>query len=366
MNANTRIAVAEFARIRTRPNFCKCSYAEVVLKSVLLLAVCVAAVGRNTATAHDDDGGPHGAAKEKSRVTIKTEDDKRVIEANGLPDHQPGQFPNRGNPNSIRAQHYKFEMPLKPKANDEPRQIDRNIFGVALNGVVFDPGTAEVWRPGASIVSRPGPDTRRGPEDDSREIWNYDAMGKMQLGIDQNHAHVQPTGAYHYHGLPTGLIDRLRTEKGPAGKDMLLIGYAADGFPIYAEFGYSNAKQESSPLKKLQPSYHLKKGNRPKGNAGPGGRYDGTFVQDYEFVKGSGDLDECNGRTGVTPEFADGTYYYVITSSFPFVPRFFRGTPDSSFEKHFGPPPGGPGGPDGPPGRRGRRGPPRGDGPPPE
>ena len=25
-------------------------------------------------------------------------------------------------------------------------------------------------------------------------------------------------------------------------------------------------------------------------------RYDGTFVADYEFVEGAGDLDECNGR----------------------------------------------------------------------
>jgi hypothetical protein len=318
--------------------------------------------------AHEEDQPGRDSDPAKSHVTIKTSGEKRIIEANGLPDHKPGQFPNRGNPNSISAQHYHFEMPLKPKANDEPRRIDRYIFGVAVNGVVFDPGTAEVWRAGDPIVSRPGPETHRGPGDGpGSHVLNYDAMGKMQLGIDQNHAHVQPTGAYHYHGLPTGLINRLRTEKGPAGKDMLLIGYAADGFPIYAEYGYEKANDASSPLKKLKPSYHLKKGNRPKGENGPGGKYDGTFTQDYEFTKASGDLDECNGRTGVTPEFADGTYYYVVTDNFPFIPRLFHGTPDRSFEKHFGPPPGGPdGGPDGPPRRRGRRGPPPfpGEGPP--
>lgn len=74
------------------------------------------------------------------------------------------------------------------------------------------------------------------------------------------------------------------------------------------------------------------KANRPKDDDGPGGKYDGTFVQDYEYVKGSGDLDECNGRTGVTPEFTNGTYYYVVTDAYPFIPRLFRGTPDSSFE----------------------------------
>ena len=142
---------------------------------------------------------------------------------------------------------------------------------------------------------------------------------------------------------------------------MLLIGYAADGFPIYAEFGHEKADDATSPLKKLRPSYHLKKGNRPTGDDGPGGNYDGTFVQDYEFTKDSGDLDECNGRKGVTPEYPDGTYYYVVTDSYPFIPRFFRGTPDVSFEKQR--PPGGP------PNRRGFRPPPRrpfpGESPPP-
>ncbi|MFO1162141.1 MAG: YHYH protein [Reyranellaceae bacterium] len=51
--------------------------------------------------------------------------------------------------------------------------------------------------------------------------------GARPLGIDQNKAHVQPDGSYHYHGLPTGLIDRL------GGRGMgLLVGWAADGFPI--------------------------------------------------------------------------------------------------------------------------------------
>jgi YHYH protein len=328
-------------------------------RSTTLLCTCAIALNTALARGHEADEPSSHADSGTSRVTIKNEGDKRIIEANGLPDHKPGQFPNRGNPNSISAQKYHFEMPLKPHKSDEPRPIDRFIFGVAVNGVVFDPGTAEVWRPGDAILSRPGRDTRRGPGDERGHIWNYDAMGKMQLGIDANHAHVQPTGAYHYHGLPTGLINHLRTEKGPAGKDMLLIGYAADGFPIYAESGYEKADDGASPIKKLKPSYHLIRGNRPKGDDGPGGKYDGTFVQDYEFIKGSGDLDECNGRTGVTPEFADGTYYYVVTDSYPFVPRFFRGTPDNSFAKRMGLPPRGPGGPppgEGPsPRRSGRR-----------
>jgi hypothetical protein len=40
---------------------------------------------------------------------------------------------------------------------------------------------------------------------------------------------------------------------------------------------------------------------------------------------GSGDLDECNGRMGVTPEFPDGIYHYYATDSYPFFQRCVKG-----------------------------------------
>jgi hypothetical protein len=52
----------------------------------------------------------------------------------------------------------------------------------------------------------------------------------------------------------------------------------------------------------------------------------GTFLQDYEYVAGSGDLDECNGRTGVTPEFPKGIYHYMVTDTWPYVHRCVKGT----------------------------------------
>jgi YHYH protein len=300
---------------------------------IVLVALAYVVLSTAYAWAHEE-GTP-------SEVTITELGDKRIIEANGLPDHEPGRFPNRGNPNEIGAQHYRFEMPLKPRANNESTPVERFIFGIAVNGVVFDPGTAEVWVPGERIVSRPGPGTRRPPGPPRDDAWNYDGMGTMNLGLDAHHAHVQPNGAYHYHGLPVGLIKRLQKDKGDSA--MLLVGYAADGFPIYAESGHAKADDASTPVKKLRSSYRLKTGKRPTGDEGPGGKYDGTFVQDYEFVAEGGDLDECNGREGVTPEYPDGTYYYVLTETFPFVPRYFRGDPDNSFERRR-PGPGGPGG----------------------
>ncbi|HYR58357.1 MAG TPA: YHYH protein [Chthoniobacteraceae bacterium] len=272
---------------------------------------------------------PSSSEKKANRVTITTEGDYRVIRSNGWPDHAPGAFPRRGNPNTASPQNYTFRVPLKPAIATTPARGGGWWFAVALNGVPFEPGTAENWN------------------NDPRSGWRYEAKGGfLDLGLDEHNAHVQPTGAYHYHGLPTGLIARL----GGDGKKMRLIGWAADGFPLYTSFGYSDAMNAQSPLRKMKSSWRLKAGARPQSAGGPGGNYDGRFTQDFEFVKGSGDLDECNGRFGVTPEFPQGAYHYYVVDEFPFIARTWRGTPDQSFAKM-----GGPGGPGRMPG-----GPPRG------
>ena len=251
---------------------------------------------------------------EESKVAITVSGGERLVVANGLPDHATGQFPGRGNPNRISAQSYNFRLPDNPKNADQPTRANGAWFGVALNGVPFEPGTAEFWN--------------------HDRAWNFEAKsGFIDLGLDTNNAHVQPSGAYHYHGLPTGLMAKL----GGDGKKMLLVGYAADGFPIYTSYGHKIATNTASPLIKLKPGWQLKKGERADG---PGGKFDGKFTADYEFSKGSGDLDDCNGRFGVTPEFPNGTYYYCITEEFPQLPRYWRGIPDASFFKR-GPGPGG-------------------------
>ena len=325
-------------------------------KTTFAMCAIVLAMAGGYAYAQFAQRAPGGIAQQQEagplpepKVDIEIKDDFRIITSNGLPNHPTGKFPNRGNPNAIRAQNYTFRMPLKPKAAQQsaPRQGPPRggpvLFGVALNGVPFDPGTAEFWN------------------NDRR--WNYEALsGKINLGVDANLAHVQPTGAYHYHGLPTGLIAKLQ-KKGA----MTMLGYAADGFPIYSNWGYSDANDLKSPLRKLRSSYRLKEGQRPDGNDGPGGAYDGTFTVDWEYVKGEGDLDAYNGRTGVTPEYPQGTFYYVLTDEFPFIPRQYYGTPDASFQK--GPPPnergGGFGGPGFGPPPPGFGPPPPGFGPPP-
>jgi hypothetical protein len=246
----------------------------------------------------------------QSEVTVYIEGDYRYIVANGIPNHGVGTFPNPGNPNTITTQTHRFRVPVQPAIAPEPTDLTLGRFGVAINGVPFEPGAAEFW------------------QNNPRSGWQYEPLsGAINLGLDSHNAHVQPNGSYHYHGEPTGLIEAVGAVQG-----MALLGYAADGFPIYGDGGYSDPSDDQSPLQQLRSSYRLKAGQRPGGNSGPGGPYDGTFVQDYEYVSGSGDLDACNGRWGVTPDHPTGTYYYVLTEHFPFIPRQFRGTPDPSFQ----------------------------------
>lgn len=245
-----------------------------------------------------------GRGRIVSEVDIEIDGGDRVITSNGIPASSYGTFPNADNPYTIAPQRHEFRVPLKPTLAETPTPVEFAAFGVAIDGVPFDPGTAEYWN------------------GDRRSGWHYEALlGARNLGIDKNHAHVQPHGAYHYHGLPTGLVEQLG-----ASRSMRLIGYAADGFPIYGPYGYVDTSARS--LRELTSSYALKSGQRPHD---PGGSYDGTFVQDYEYSDGAGDLDECNGRAGVTPDSPTPTYHYVITTAFPFVPRCWRGLPDESF-----------------------------------
>lgn len=255
----------------------------------------------------------NSTAPGKPEVSIELNGGKRHVHSNGIPQHKIGKFPTRHNPNSVRPQNYNVDLNGNPKPAKEITSINRHDqpgppnmpFGFAVNGIFFEPGTAEFWH------------------GDRKLGWNYEALGgAVPLGIDENFGHVQPNGAYHYHGLPTGLLKRLGlTEE----KHSPLVGWASDGYPIYARYGYKNPKDASSEIVEFQSSYQLKKGTRPSGRQGPGGKYDGAFARDYEYVAELSELDECSGRFTVTPEFPEGTYAYFLTENWPVIPRAFRG-----------------------------------------
>jgi hypothetical protein len=240
----------------------------------------------------------------------------RSLVANGLPDHDVGTFPSTDCPNTISSQSVSASYTLSP-AVVSSSGTSTQVVGYALNGVKFDPGTAGTCDDSGSSCSLTG----------GSGTWRIEALGQtsFNFGTDTSNAHVQPTGEYHYHGMPEGFVTKL----GGSSASMTLVGWASDGFPIYARYGYTTATDATSALKVLTGSYQIK--STPDTNRPATSLYAmGTFGQDYEYVSGSGDLDECNGRTGVTPEFPGGIYHYMITDTYPYIQRCIKGTGASS------------------------------------
>ena len=153
---------------------------------------------------------------------------------------------------------------------------------------------------------------------DADQSWRYDPRSSAaKITLDAHLGHTDGTGLYHYHGGPAALFDQF------PGTDSPVIGFAADGFPIYGSY----FTDTSGILRSAKSSYSLKPGSRPAGIDEPGKSYDGTFVDDYEYIAGSGDLDECNGMT------LAGQYGYFVTNAYPWVVGCLMGTPNDSFYK---------------------------------
>ena len=112
-----------------------------------------------------------------TQTTVTVSGDTRTIITNALPNHKTGLFPNSGNPNSISAQSDRYEYPANPTHTGAATRV--GVPGVAVNGVKFEPGTAE------TVTCATG------------ETYRVEGLqDTFNLGMDLNNAHVQPTGAY--------------------------------------------------------------------------------------------------------------------------------------------------------------------------
>lgn len=242
---------------------------------------------------------------------------KRVLQSNSAPNH------NYGSPtDKIAEVTMNYEVPANPTVASATTSLLRPnglgyVFGMALNGIKMDPE-----------ANFPYENPNTGEQNYGWVLEATNNSGNGLLNLDCNHAHLQPTGAYHYHGD----FPDLAAVYGSNSGNMTQVAWAADGFPVYYKYAYSDPSDPNSTIIEMTSSYRVKAGERPgDGISAPCGEYNGKYEQDYEYVSGLGTLDECNGRTGPTPEFPNGTYYYVITSDYPLIPRCFRGTPDNSF-----------------------------------
>ncbi|HBR96767.1 MAG TPA: hypothetical protein DD979_05250 [Gammaproteobacteria bacterium] len=153
-------------------------------------------------------------------------------ESNGVPSHATGTFPNNGNPNAITVQSIVHEIPTNPEKLTTTTNMRDN--GITLDGIKLARDTAESYQ--------------------NANQWHYEAItpgiaaGNYEwswLGTDCNNAHVQPGGEYHYHGLMEAALNQTGEQDGTAS-DMVLGGYAADGFPFYLRYGYVDANDPSS------------------------------------------------------------------------------------------------------------------------
>lgn len=239
----------------------------------------------------------------EARVDLVAGEAACMLTSNAIPNHDfddaAGAFVT-----SVAERETTFVIPRRPTMASAPTELElRSYDGVFLNGVVLDLLAAGCFGVG---------DGRIGCFDRSTP-WRYDPMAPgAGFGTDSHNAHTQPDGRYHYHGDPLAMYGE--PERGPSP----VIGFAADGFPIYGPYF-----DDGVEVRAARSGFTLREGTRPDG---PGGAYDGTYVDDWEFT-GAGDLDECNGMT------VDGQYGYYVTATFPWILRCLRGAPDPSFDK---------------------------------
>jgi len=316
-----------------------------------------------------------------SQSTITCTSTERTITGNAVPDHRSSEFFTNGltgyasspyfsgNPNSIGAKSVSKTVPLNGTIS--------SLYNKGANGYdteacyswtsSAEPSTssntkwtsgAKVWSSGALrctwIAYYAYLNNSVKVEAGTAETYTssgktYNVVGKnlyQDVGLDPSNSHNQPTmspgsstkmyGYYHVHGIPEGHIARL----GKGNNTMTLIGFAVDGFPIYARYGYTNPNSTSGGVTVMKSNYRIRTADeltaagystRPSASIAPYG----TLEQDWVFdatstSSGKGHLDACNGRYGVTPESpTTAVYHYFMTDSYPFVPRCVYGTPAS-------------------------------------
>lgn len=251
------------------------------------------------------------------------------VEATGIPSYITGPYA-LGAVDVALDNDYTFKLPLNPVANTgNPTEVGMGAIAVFINGTVaFSNRDAATYNDAGQ--------------------WHQNAVYFENLGFDCAHGHPGPmTADYHVHQnptafnfslMPTSSVCNMYLADGLYVPDSSthgpLIGFAPDGFPIYGAYGYSDPLDPNSGLKRMEPSYQLRnitsRTTLPNGTSAAGPDFTemitsmlpnstpleavlGAYAEDFEFVEGSGDLDEHNGRFCITPEYPGGIYCYFST-----------------------------------------------------
>jgi hypothetical protein len=173
--------------------------------------------------------------------------------------------------------------------------------------------------------------------------WKKDRFAKLRVNLDSSNGYFFENinsaleNGYAVIANPKNLRNRLGDTD--SSKHSPILGYAYDGNPIYGPYGYLNSL--SGSIGRLRSSYRLKNSRK---NGPPLSTYPiGTFVEDYEYVHLSGELDENGGRYCTTPEYPNGVYAYFVSVDendnpvFPYLlgNNFYSIPVDSNYNKQI-------------------------------
>lgn len=236
-------------------------------------------------------------------------DDTIYVRTNMLASFIMGDWP--GDPFLADGQNKSYLFPRNPTYPATIHQPKATgVFGLQINGVaLYDDGD------GKSYNTTTGTNNNTGAG-----VWNQIAWVAHADEMDAGNAHPDPNNVYHNHHNPIQLCSVTDdSEHSP------IIGWSFDGWPIYGPFGYSDATDNTSAIARMTPSWQLRSittrttlyDGSTASQTGPpvSGVFPlGTYIEDYEYVDGMGDLDYYNGRYCVTPEFPGGTYAYFLNT----------------------------------------------------
>lgn len=189
-----------------------------------------------------------------------------TVNSNQIPD-----FPYiETSPGQPRAAELEFSFPAVPTVAETQSAIAAvGAVAVAINGIPIYGATEGT---GGDVLSLGG-------------------------GFTECGGHNGP-GGYHYHTFDIDGSDYCLFSEAEATAEPQLFGFAFDGYPIYSgNFQYTSSWYLSDPSLFATDTFSA-----------------------HTYVEGSGDLDQCNGRTD-----ANGNYAYYTTDSFPYTLGCYRG-----------------------------------------
>jgi hypothetical protein len=273
------------------------------LSLLLLLTACDAAATSEGETFLDPDcaesanfldvsqGPGPGDGYADPWLTVQCDDDVLTVESNGMPHYTFVAL----TPNALVEVDQHFEVTRSPAVAASTTELPLlGTIGFTVTGLPMF---------GANEGAVPAEEAYGDP------IYNGLMDGCMGHTANEYHHHAVEQKCLVASGLvaePWLLDDPDATSASP------VLGYGADGFPLYGPYGCLDA--DCTEIVEYTSGW-VEVGD-PTSNA-----WDAYEWQD------SGDatvLDECNGHTGPL-----GDYHYHATSGFPYILGCYRGTPSA-------------------------------------